>query len=135
MQDAIFLEIDLNLPDYTNQLEEARNYINEIKIKLQETKKNKKLPLKTYETLYDSITKALLYVGTLSMPAFNIEEKIEDTYLEIYKDAPELGKKLWLDHYGEIHRPYNVLKNRLFRMFEELDEQYILYNKEHPPQL
>lgn len=129
------IENDLKLPDHTKQLEEAEQYIREIRKEFKECTNNKQLPLKTYETLYDNITKALLYVGTLSMPAFNIEEKIEDTYLETYKDAPELGKKLWLDHYGEIHRPYNVLKNRLFRMFEELDEQYILYNKEHPPQL
>jgi len=136
MQEEIsYLEINLNLPDHSQQLHEAEQYVNNIKQKLKECTNNKQISLKTYEILYDKITRALLYVGTLSMPVFNVEEKIENTYLETYKHAPELGKKLWLEHYGQIHHPYNILKNRLFRLFDQLDELYIKLNRKHPPQL
>lgn len=129
------LEIDLNLPDHSKQLIEAEDYTKEIRYELKQCTKNNKLPDNIYMGMYDKITKTLLYVGTLSMPMFEVEQKIEDTYLETYKHAPELGKKLWIEHYGRIHRPYNILKNRLFRLFDELDELYIKINKKQPPNI
>lgn len=134
-KENIELDIDLGLPDHSEQLYDTEIYVSKIRKELQDQKKLKELNDFVYETLYTRITKALYYVGKLSMPAFNIEEKLEEEYFNVYQHAPELARKLWLDHYSEIHRPYNILKNRLFRLFDELDEAYISINKKEPPQL
>ena len=126
------LDIDLNLPDHTKQLYEAEQYIKDIKTQVLLCQEEKKIDDKTYNKLHDKITDILYYVGELSMPAFNVHEKLEDEYFNVYKHAPELAKKLWLDHYNRLHRPYNILKNRLFRMYEILDETYKEVYGEYP---
>ena len=129
------LNIDLNLPDHSEELYEVEDYINKIKKQIQQCTADNKLDDKTYTALYDKITNALYYVGGLSMPAFDVQEKLEEEYFNTYKHAPELARKLWLDHYARIHRPYNILKNRLFRMYDNLDELYIKINKKNLPEI
>jgi hypothetical protein len=97
------------------------------------SKRARELNSKLYEAYYEKITKGLYYVGDLSMSAFNCEEIIEKEYFNTYKKTPQLAKKLWQDHYHLIHKPYNVQKNRLFRLYGELDEAYIKLNKLPPP--
>ena len=127
------LKLDLNLPDHTNELEEAEGYTSKIKRDILICKENNKLDNQTYKDLYGRITNALYFVGGLSIPAFDVGDKIEQEYFNTYKHAPELAKKLWLDHYARIHHPYNLLKNRLFRLYEILDELYKNINKSSPP--
>lgn len=129
------LHIDLELPDHTKQLTEAENYIESLKKQIALQSRTRMFDNKTYQALYDKITHALYYVGGLSESAFATEDIIEKEYFKVYKHAPELAKKLWQDHYGQIHRPYNVLKNRLFRLYEVLSEAYLKVNKLPPPRM
>lgn len=128
------LNINLDLPNHNKELLESEEHIEEIRGELNEIKHNNIINNSTYIKMFDKITRGLYYVGSLSMPAFNAQDQIENKYTETYKHAPELGKKLWLDHYHQIHKPYNTLKNRLFRLYDELDNIYIKINKTTPPQ-
>ena len=129
------LSIDLDLPDHTKQLQDAETYIENLKKQIALQQRARDLSPKMYEALYDKITNGLYYVGGLSKPAFDCEDIIEKEYFKTYKHAPELARKLWQDHYGQIHRPYNVLKNRLFRLYEALSEAYMKVNKLTPPKV
>ena len=134
--DEVLLEIDLELPDHSTELEEVDEYIKNLKAKLAEYKADRiqqPMSLKQYTKMYDEIVRGLYYLGNLSLPAFATEEIIEKKYFDIYKHAPELAKKLWWDHYESVHRPYTLFKNRLFKMIEDLSELYILIHKCTPP--
>lgn len=127
------LTIELDLPDHTKQLSDAETYAEKLKKEIQLTKRARELNEKKYVILYEKITRGLYYVGGLSESAFALEETIEKEYYKIYKSSPELARKLWQDHYSLIHKPYNVLKNRLYRLYVDLDEAYIKLNKITPP--
>jgi hypothetical protein len=133
-QPTTTLNIDLNLPDHSEELYETEQYIEKLKQTIEKHKNQKKLTTNDYTSLHDDITRALYYVGSLSMPAFEVEEKIENEFFKEYSHAPELAKKLWQDYYNGIHRPYNILKNRLFRLYDDIDNLYVNLNKKQPPQ-
>lgn len=125
-----FITIDFNLPNHANELSKAEEVMEKIRKKLENHKTLKTLDDKLHTSLYEEIVRVLDYLGHLSQPAFNIEDRLEALYTKQYIHAPELAKRLWLDHYESLHHPYNILKNRCFRMLEELDELYIsMYGK------
>jgi len=124
---------DFKLPNHSNELSKAEDLIGKHKIKIQQLSEKDLITDLTHDKLYEDIIKILDYVGRLSMYVFAIEDEMERMYTIKYKHSPELARQLWLDHYGELHQPYNLLKNRCFRMLEELDEQFIRINKSTPP--
>ena len=123
------IAVDLNLPDHSGELGRAEELMYKIRDKINSNPLNNK----THPQYYEEIVRVLDYVGNLSIPCFNIEDQLEALYVLRYKHSPALGKKLLLDHYGKLHRPYNILKNRCFRMLEELDTNYIRLYKTNPP--
>lgn len=128
-----FITHDFKLPNHSNELSKAEDLINKNKLKLQELSNKDLITDLTHDKLYEDIIKTLDYIGRLSMYVFSIEDEVERMYTIKYKNSPELGRQLWLDHYGKLHHPYNLLKNRCFRMLEELDEEFIRINKSTPP--
>jgi len=128
-----FISLELNLPNHSNELYKAEEYIEKIRNELNNLFLKKNINDKNHEEFYEQIARVLDYVGKLSEPVFETEYVLEDSYLLKFKNSPKLAKQLWLEHYGELHHPYNILKNRCFRMFEELDEEYILVHKKNPP--
>lgn len=127
------LEIDLELPQHEEELKKVDEKINEYKKKLQKIKESKILPPNEFNELYEKVITILYYVGGLSESAFAVESLIESTYFNVHRDQPELARNLWQEHYGSIHQPYNVRKNRLFKLLEQLDDLYIKINKCFPP--
>lgn len=128
------IKINIDLPDHTESLEKAEEYIKEKQNKLKSHIQNKKIDEQTYRILYDDIIQGLEYLGFISTPIFNIQNKIELLYEKTYKHSPELGKKLKWEKIAEIHRPYNILKNRLFRLLDELMFMYEKINNCSPPE-
>jgi hypothetical protein len=128
-----YITHDFKLPNHSNELSKAEDLIGKHKIKLQQLSEKDLITDLTHDKLYEDIIKILDYVGRLSMYVFDVEDEMERMYTMKYKHSPELGKELWLEHYGKLHQPYNLLKNRCFRMLEELDEQFIRINKSTPP--
>lgn len=127
------IEVDFELPDHSNELSKAEEIIDKLKNRLKIIKLQKRIDDKTHSETFEEVVRILDYIGKLSQPAFNIEDQLETLYIKAYVHSPELAKKLWHDHYGEIHHPYNLLKNRCFKMLDELDAEYIKRNKKYPP--
>lgn len=127
-----FIAYDFNLPTHANELSKAEEVIEKLKNKIKEITVNKTINDQLHLTLFEEIIRVLDYIGRLSEPFFDIEDKLEELYVLQYPHSPQLAKKLWLDHYETIHHPYNLLKNRCFRMLDELDESFIKKFKHEP---
>jgi len=127
------IEHDFNIPIHANELSDAENRIEKIKLKLELIKINKTIDDNLHVTMFEQIVLVLDYVGGLSLPAFEIQEELEELYKMKFLSSPELAKKLWLDHYGKIHKPYNTLKNRCYRLLDTLDAEYELKFNKLPP--
>lgn len=125
--------LNKTIPDNKIEIINVKNYISKLKKEYIIIKNSKSLSPKQYNYFHDKITNALYYVGSLSIPAFDIQDELKIKYLEKYKNTPELAKKLWQDDYSKIHKQYNELKNKLFFMIEKLDELYFKLNKSIPP--
>jgi hypothetical protein len=132
MQEA-FIVHDFKLPDHTNDLSKANDVIERLKKKIEELKFNNVLDDKNFIVKYEEIIRVLAFVGNLSVPAFEIQEELEALYTKQYIHSPELGKKLWLDHYENVHHPYSLLKNRCYKLLDELDALYRNKYKKDPP--
>ncbi len=127
-----FIETNFNLPKHDNQLSNADDVIAKLRLKLARVIVRESINDREHELLFEEIIKVLDYVGRLSMPSFEIAEELERMYTMRYNHSPELARKLWLDHYEQIHHPYNILKNRCFKLIDELDEFYLRVNKKNP---
>jgi len=128
-----FITHDFKLPNHTNELLKANDVIKKLKKKIDRLKINNVLDNKLHDSLYEEIVHILDYVGKLSMPVFAIEDEMEQMYIKQYIHAPKLGRKLWLDNYDNVHHPYTLLKNRCFKLLDDLDELYIALYKKNPP--
>jgi hypothetical protein len=133
MQEQEFITVDLKLPNYSNELSKANDVIEKLKKKIDKITIDKTIDDKLHTDLFEEVIRVLDYVGRLSMPAFAIEDDLERMYIKQYLHSPELAKKLWLDHYEKIHHPYTLLKNRCFKLLDDLDEVYIKVHKKNPP--
>ena len=128
-----FLPVEFTLPNHSNELSKAEEIIEKYKHRLEVLEMQRTIDAKSHDELYNQIVKILDYVGRLSMPAFAIEDELEQMYILKFTNAPAMGKKLWLDHYEKIHHPYTLLKNRCFRLLEELDALYFKKYNTQPP--
>jgi hypothetical protein len=127
-----FINHDFKLPNHNNELSKADDVIEKLRQKFKILECRNTISDKEHLQMFEEVVRVLDYVGRLSMPAFAIEEDMERLYVMRYPHSPELAKKLWLDHYEDIHHPYNLLKNRCFKLMEELDELYIRVNNKKP---
>jgi len=125
--------LQFDLPDHANELAKVEEIIGKYKTNVREIIQTKTITDTNHDKYYEEVVRALDYVGKLSMSAFNIEDELEELYIKQYIHAPALAKSLWLEHYGKIHRPYNLLKNRCFKLLEELDDSYRDIYKKQPP--
>jgi len=128
-----FLTVDFKLPCHSNELSKAEEIIEKLKHRLEVIAMQRTIDAASHDKLYNEIVRVLDYVGRLSMPAFAIEDELEQMYIIKFKNAPAMAKKLWLDHYEDIHHPYTLLKNRCFRLLEELDALYFKKYNTQPP--
>jgi hypothetical protein len=133
LSNETLIQNNLILPDHNEELSKAETIIEKLKNKLKIIQTQKRINDKIHTQTYEEIIRVLDYLGRLSMPAFNIEDQLEALYTKQYIHTPELAKKLWLDHYDKILHPYSLLKNRCFRLLDELDTEYIKRNKQYPP--
>ncbi|MFW6247389.1 MAG: hypothetical protein ACOC22_04450 [bacterium] len=124
------LDVDLGLPDHESDIKHAEEVLDKLR---REFESVKDIDDEKHESYYEATMKILDFVGRLSLPAFKTLQILEDEYIKAYPNAPALAKELWLKHYGNIHRPYNIIKNRCFRLLNEIDDKYIEKYKSVPP--
>ena len=135
MQETVeFLKEGFDLPNHENELSKANEAIEKLKININNKIKTVDLISDIeFISLYEEIIRVLDYVGRLSKVVFDIQDRLEDDYILKYKSSPELAKKLWIDHCEKLHHPYNLLKNRCFKLLDDIDNYYqALYDK-FPP--
>ena len=125
--------VDFKLPNHSNELSKADDVIEKLKKRIEKIEINNELTDELHTQLFEEVVRVLDFVGRLSMPAFEIEYKLEEMYIQRYLHSPELAKKLWLDHYELIHHPYTILKNRCFKLLEDLDAEYMRLYSKNPP--
>lgn len=133
MDETVLIQYDFNLPNHTTELSKAEDVIEKLKNRFKRIQDTKSITEKKHTQLYEETIRVLDYVGRLSVPAFEIEDEMERMYILQYPKQPALAKKLWLDNYDNVHHPYTILKNRCFRLLEELDKEYIKRFKAKPP--
>lgn len=134
MSEPELIKHDFKLPCHDNELSYAGDKIEKLKHNLNKTITEVKLiEDNEFVIVFEEIATVLDYVGRLSMPAFAIGDEMEEMYKMKFLHAPELAKKLWLDHFSNVHRPYNALKNRCFKMLEDLDKYYVSLYDKNPP--
>jgi len=128
-----FIVHDFKLPNHCNELSKAEDIIEKIKLKIKKLQELNTINNHQHDALFEETVRILDYIGKLSLPAFKIEDELEQLYFKQFMRTPELAKKLWLEHFETIHHPYNILKNRCFKLLDELDELYINVHKKYPP--
>lgn len=128
----IKLNLNINIPDNSEQLNEINSSLENIKTQIKIHKENKSLPNNSFDTLYESIAKNLILVAELSRPLFNLQNHIENFYFNEFKKSPALAKELYLNHYADIHYKYNMIKNKCFKLFDDLDELYFKIHNSKP---
>jgi hypothetical protein len=128
-----FIKYDFELPCHENELSQAGDIIEKLKARLSDYQKKKSITDKQFVLFYEEIIIALDYVGRLSKPLFKIEDELQEMYLQQYLHAPELGKEIWMKHNNKIHHPYNLLKNRCFKLLDEMDAMYKEFYDKEPP--
>lgn len=133
MQDYESHHHDFHLPDHTDELGQAEKAIKKYQDRFKAIRKKNSISDREHSCLYENTVRLLIHLGKLSMPVLQIEEDLERQYTKRYATCPELAKKLWLDHFERLNRPYNILKNRCFRLLDGLDELYMKLNRKHPP--
>jgi len=133
MTENKLIEHSFNLPNHDNELSQAESVIDKLKIKQNKLSPAIQLTDIEFNIRFDEIVNMLDYVGALSKSIFDIEENLEVMYTKQYSNAPALAKKLWFDHYESIHRPYTLLKNRCFKLLDDLDQYYIELYDRNPP--
>lgn len=133
MEEVNFITHDFKLPNHRDELGNANEIIKKLRKKFKLVQGFKEINDGNHDEIYNDLIKILDYVGRLSTPALEIEDELERMYILHYPKSPKLSKKLFNDHYKEIHHPYDKLKNKCFKMLEELDDEYINVHKKHPP--
>ena len=125
----------IEIPNHTNELEKATEYIEDLKFKFRNCERKEQITDEEYADIYSDTLRVLYYVGDLSDPAFKIEDELEDIYFKMYVHSPELAKELFFAKYHEIHKPYNLLKNRCFTLLDGLVELYTLVHNCNPKEV
>lgn len=128
-----FLELDLEIPDNSEELKHANDTLINIKNKFTYYQKAKIIDDESHEIMYEATMKVLDYVGRLSIPLNDYSKTIENAYIKQFPHAPALAKTMWLKHYENIHHEYNLIKNRCFRLLDEIDDEYMKQMKKVPP--
>jgi hypothetical protein len=122
-----------NIPEHRNELAEAADIISNLKKEINQIMVDDLIEDESHDRYYEKVIAILVMVGELSVPCFELFDELEFQYTLKYRKYPELGKKVWLDHYAKIHHPYSILKNRCYTLLEQLDKCYIDKFKLHPP--
>lgn len=77
---------------------------------------------KIYKILHYKIEDALYAVADLSLPYFRISERLRYYYFNKFRSDPILGRNSYFERYENLHKPYTLLKNKCYRMFDKLEK-------------
>ena len=119
------IKIDIDVPVDEIELSKVNEYIKKLVKRFKVLVVSNRFNKVEYDKLDDDIIRALISLGKLSSPAFDVFDsgKLEREYFKTYKHSPALAKKLWLEHYDELHYQYDLLKNRCYTLISDMNEE------------
>ena len=125
------LPLELNVPDHSQELQTIEENIDKRSFELEFITKNNLMDDYHHTALYEATFKELISLGHLSQPIFNLQDSIEEVYTKQYLHdtktlKPHQVKRLWYSHYESLHKPYTILKNRCWRLLNQIDAQFFL---------
>lgn len=122
-----------DLPDNTPKLKDIELRLEKFKIYVNKIGENNGITDEIHSKVYDKVCNILDKLGKLSTPVLDTFDKLEELYTLKYINTPELGKRIWIEHYCELNKPYTLLKNRCVTILENLDYYYKKKYKTYPP--
>lgn len=125
--------IDISIPNHTNELIEVDEAIEDIKFKINLISTQNLMDDELHDMLFEDTMKILVFIGDMSVHAFNTFNPLEEAYVMKYPKFPAMSKKLWLEHYDKLHHPYDLRKNRCFTIIDKIDNIYINKYHKNPP--
>ena len=132
--DKTQIEISIDdIPNHTQELNKADSYLKSISEDFKYIHLGRRITAEQHIKIYEEIIRVLDYVGRLSMRMFEITDEFDESYSIKYIKTPELGKKLMLEQTEQLHKPYDSLKNKCYRMLDDLDGEYRRIYKKNPP--
>lgn len=109
-------DITSKLEDHSEELKRINDIWLRIKTKFEEDVKKNALTPRRKEIYTLIVEEALGLVGDWSMQMFDTFEQLEQAYAKQYVNSPKLGQKLFLERYEKLHKPYDQVKNRLWKL-------------------
>lgn len=117
-----------NLQDHSIQLKEIKRVAKNIMKKFDREKQFFPRPTQeNIEAMQYVLNKCLRKVADLSMSRGEIQTQLNDHYTKTFINNPALGKKLFLEHYFNLHKPYDKIKDYLWKSIFILKE----YHEKH----
>lgn len=128
---------EIKYPKKANRiyLRNAENEIESIRLRLNRIKGLRKINDEQFEQVFEGTCRQLFKISNLSIDVFNIQEDLQKKYNSLYPDDPKKAKMFFNMEYTELHKMYDILKNRCYAILEDLDLTYEKFNKRKPPNI
>ena len=107
-----------NLDDHSSKLKEIKRVSDNLISKFHRDKQighENALTEKNIETMEYVLDKCLRKAADLSMSINEVESTLRDHYTTTFVNKPAMGRKLFLKHYFELHKPYDKVKNSIWK--------------------
>lgn len=128
---------EIKYPKKANRiyLRNAENEIESIRLRLNRIKELRKINDEQFEQVFEGTCRQLFKISNLSIDVFDIQEDLKKKYNGLYPDDPKKAKTFFNLEYSELHKMYDILKNRCYAILDDLDLTYERFNKRKPPNI
>ena len=123
-----------NLKDNTEGLSKVEDIINDVKLIVDEifnnSNKNKvHITLSEISICKNKLHLCLDQLAEFTEPIFDLRDIMERHYYKAYTNDENLGKMMWLNHYTELHIPFDIQKKKCFKLLDRIEIYITKINK------
>lgn len=111
-------ELDIKIEFNETKLEIIAEHIKCVKNDIYNYNKNNELTTSLLDEWSNNLIMLLYEVADLSLSAFSVNDSLYDYY------AKRKNIEMYKIKYNNIHKPYNLLKNRINNILDTIDEYY-----------
>jgi len=104
------------IPNIDRKLKEISNKVDLILLDIRKDKHRGNFNSEVKNNYNKKLILLLEKVGDYSQPAFNVRCLLENNYINRYKNDSKKGSELFLNHYSSIHKPYDTVKNKIWKL-------------------
>lgn len=121
LQKSAFLDYKINI-NKDKEFKILKNYLKGLFNKFEIFKIKPNTTIDDLEGLKDRTIDILLMFGDVSDPFFEIRDELKDKYTWRYISSPAIGRKIFLEHFANIHHKFDFQKNKCYDLIDEIDE-------------